>query len=56
MTDSGEHSAPPPRVLLLFYSYTGQARKVLDATNQLSSQAQSLGVEVDRFLALVRAG
>ncbi|MEI6254577.1 MAG: flavodoxin family protein [Mycobacteriaceae bacterium] len=35
MTDDGAHSAQPPRVLLLYYSYTGQARKVLDAAGEV---------------------
>ena len=35
MTDGGENSGQPRRVLLLYYSYTGQARKVLDAAGQV---------------------
>ena len=35
MTDGGENSDRPRRVLLLYYSYTGQARKVLDATGEV---------------------
>ena len=35
MTGAGENSDRPRRVLLLYYSYTGQARKVLDAAGEV---------------------
>lgn len=35
MTDGGGDSDRPARVLLLYYSYTGQARKVLDAAGEV---------------------
>jgi menaquinone-dependent protoporphyrinogen IX oxidase len=40
MTDSTDatESGHPPRVLLLYYSYTGQARKVLEAAGEVFTQ------------------
>lgn len=35
MTDGGQDSDRQPRVLLLYYSYTGQARKVLEAAGDV---------------------
>ncbi len=35
MIDDGENSDRPRQVLLLYYSYTGQARKVLDAAGEV---------------------
>ena len=35
MIDDGRNSERPRRVLLLYYSYTGQARKVLDAAGEV---------------------
>lgn len=35
MADSAEQPDRPPRVLLLYYSYTGQARKVLEAAGEV---------------------
>lgn len=35
MIDGAESPDRPPRVLLLYYSYTGQARKVLDAAGEV---------------------
>ena len=42
-TTSAGGGARPPRVLLLYYSYTGQARKVLDAAGEVF---RSRGCEV----------
>ena len=42
-TTSAGGGARPPRVLLLYYSYTGQAHKVLDAAGEVF---RSRGCEV----------
>src|ERR1700759_865975 len=42
-TTNAGGSARPPRVLLLYYSYTGQAHKVLDAAGEVF---RSRGCEV----------
>ena len=45
MTDGGEKPDRTPRVLLLYYSYTGQARRVLDAAGEVFAER---GFEVSR--------
>lgn len=45
MSDGGEKTDRTPRVLLLYYSYTGQARRVLDAAGEVFTQR---GFEVSR--------
>ena len=45
MTGIGQNADPRPRVLLLYYSYTGQARKVLDAAGEVFEER---GCEVYR--------
>ena len=45
MTETGQNSDRRPRVLMLYYSYTGQARKVLDAAGEVFEER---GCEVYR--------